>query len=240
MEEVYINKLKDGTTFFHKVYACDLLEHLKKNSTGLHALDIVALCLNMLLLYKKCCKHAWLHPGQGRSTEESDAHRAPHPWHQIGHVRRHLHSPIRQLQEGNQQIGRTECLNETWSKWKQAYLAAYARGVNCQCAGVTDKPFSQAANLVMLPAAHDVIDALAGWLLDNLALVAARNRTTVQQSTLANLSLTTSVATLMAANKKLSKMVAQCNLVPQRCSGRRGCGSNSAHHGPKAIRGNYC
>jgi hypothetical protein len=52
VEEVYINELKDGTTFFHKVNAQDLLEHLEKNSTGLHALDIIALCTNMLLLYK--------------------------------------------------------------------------------------------------------------------------------------------------------------------------------------------
>jgi hypothetical protein len=47
-----INKLKDGTMFFHKVFARDLLEHLEKNSTGLHALDIVVLRSNMLLLYK--------------------------------------------------------------------------------------------------------------------------------------------------------------------------------------------
>jgi hypothetical protein len=52
VEEVYINKLEDGTTFFHKVNAQELLEHLKKNSMGLHALDIVALRTNMLLLYK--------------------------------------------------------------------------------------------------------------------------------------------------------------------------------------------
>ncbi len=52
VEEVYINKIKDGTTFFHKVKAQDLLEHLEKNSTGLHALDIIALRTNMLLLYK--------------------------------------------------------------------------------------------------------------------------------------------------------------------------------------------
>jgi hypothetical protein len=52
VEEVYINELKDGTTFFHKVNARDLLEHLEKSSTGLHALDIVALRTNMLLLYK--------------------------------------------------------------------------------------------------------------------------------------------------------------------------------------------
>ncbi len=35
VEEVYINELKDGTTFFHKVNTRDLLEHLEKNSTGL-------------------------------------------------------------------------------------------------------------------------------------------------------------------------------------------------------------
>jgi hypothetical protein len=52
VEEVYLNELKDGTTFFHKVKARDLLQHLEKNSTGLHALDIVTLCTKMLLLYK--------------------------------------------------------------------------------------------------------------------------------------------------------------------------------------------
>ncbi len=50
---MYINKLKDGTTYFHKVFAHNLLEHLEKNFTGLHALDIDPLCSNMLLLYKK-------------------------------------------------------------------------------------------------------------------------------------------------------------------------------------------
>jgi hypothetical protein len=67
---------------------------------------------------------------------------------------------------------------KTWSKWKQAYLAAYARGVNRQHTGATDEPFSQVANLVTLPAAHDVMDSLAGTL-DNLALAATTNRTTV-------------------------------------------------------------
>jgi hypothetical protein len=56
VEEVYINELKDGTTFFHKVFACDLLEHLEKNSTGLHTPDIVTLHSNMLLLYKNAAR----------------------------------------------------------------------------------------------------------------------------------------------------------------------------------------
>jgi hypothetical protein len=90
---------------------------------------------------------------------------------------------------------------KTWSEWKQAYLAAYARGVNCQHAGATDKPFSQAANPVTLPAAHDVMDALAGSL-DVLGLMATTNRTTVQQLTSAHLLLKMLVATLTATNKK--------------------------------------
>ena len=42
-------------TFFHyncKVFVHDLLEHLAKSSMGLHDLDIVALRLNIILLYK--------------------------------------------------------------------------------------------------------------------------------------------------------------------------------------------
>jgi hypothetical protein len=56
VEEVYINKLKDGTTFFHKIFACsDLLEHLEKNSTGLQP------CINNVSSY---LKHNWHSPHQ--------------------------------------------------------------------------------------------------------------------------------------------------------------------------------
>jgi hypothetical protein len=127
---------------------------------------------------------------------------------------------------------------KTWTKWKQAYLAAYARGINRRCAGATDKPFSQATNLVMLPATHDMMDALAGSL-DNLALAATSDRTNVQQLTLTNLSLTTSVATLTATNKKLTKAVARCNLMPQGCGGSRGRGGKGTHRAPKVIWVNY-
>jgi hypothetical protein len=128
---------------------------------------------------------------------------------------------------------------KTWFEWKQAYLAAYARGINRQRVSATDEPFSQAANLVMLPAAHDVMDTLAG-LLDNLALLATTDRTAVQQLTSANLSLMTLVATLTAAKKKFTETVAHYNLAPQGyCSGGR-CRGNSTQHGPKAIWGNYC
>jgi hypothetical protein len=128
---------------------------------------------------------------------------------------------------------------KTWTKWKQAYLAAYARGVNRQCVGATDDPFSQAANLVMLPATHDVKDNLAESL-DNLALVATSDRTTVQKLIFANLSLTVSVATLTATNNQLTKMVARCNLMPEGRGGGRGHGGSGTQRGFKANWGNYC
>jgi hypothetical protein len=49
-----------------------------------------------------------------------------------------------------------------------------------------------------------------------------------------------SVATLTAANMKLTKTVARCNHVPQGCGGNGGRGGKGACHGPKAIWGNYC
>ena len=52
VEKVCINELKNGTTYFHKVFAGNLLKHLKKNSTGLHAFDIITLRSNIILLYE--------------------------------------------------------------------------------------------------------------------------------------------------------------------------------------------
>ena len=57
------------------------------------------------------------------------------------------------------------------------------------------------------------MDAFAG-LLDTLALAATSNKTAVQHFTAASLALTTSVSTLTAANKKLTKTVARFNLPP--------------------------
>jgi hypothetical protein len=83
-------------------------------------------------------------------------------------------------------------------------------------------------------AAHDVMDALAGFLA-NWALAATSNRITVQQLTSANLSLTTSVVTPTTANKKLTKTVACCNLAPTGPGGGGGHGGDGTQRGPKAI-----
>jgi hypothetical protein len=217
----------------------DLLKHLEKNSTGLHALDIVALRSNMLLLYKNAVSM----PDFILAMEEAQkkAKRAELP---ILDIKLAMYTATSVLQscDYKKETDEWEGCNaamKSWSRWKQAYLVMYAGGVNRQCAGATDKPFSRAANLVTLTAAHDMMDALAGSL-DNLALAATTDRTTVHQLTSANLLLTTLVATLAAANKKLTETVAHYNPAPQGHGGGRGGESNTARRGSKSIWGDYC
>jgi hypothetical protein len=125
---------------------------------------------------------------------------------------------------------------KTWTEWKQAYLAAYAWGINHQRAGATDELFTRAANNIMPAASTDVMDALAGSL-DNLALAATSDKTALQQLTAANLALTTIVSTLTIANKKLTETVALFNLPPNLRGGHAGRGGANR---PKAVWGNYC
>ncbi len=142
MEEVYINGLKDGTTFFHKVFVSDLLEHLEKNSTVLHTLNILALHSNMLLLYKNGASM----PDFILAMEEvqKKAKRAEFP---ILDTKLAMYAATSMLQSSNykKDTDKWEGCNtskKTWTKWKQAYLATYTKGFNHHCAGATDKPFS--------------------------------------------------------------------------------------------------
>ena len=92
----------------------------------------------------------------------------------------------------------------------------------------------------MPPATADIMDALVGSL-DNLALAATSDKTAVQHLTVANLALTTSVSTLMAANKKLTNTVARFNLPPNLRSGGGGRGGNSDQRPTSTtVWGNYC
>ncbi len=182
VEEFYINKLKDGTSFFHKVFARDLLELLEKNSIGLHALDIVALRTNMLLLYKNAASM----PDFILTMKEAQkkAKRATLP---ILDIELAIYAATSVLQSGDytketdKWEGR-DAHKKTWTKWKQAYLAAYTQGINRQRVRATDEPFTRVASNIFPPATVDVMDALTG-LLDNLALAATSDKTAVQHLT---------------------------------------------------------
>jgi hypothetical protein len=63
----------------------------------------------------------------------------------------------------------------------------------------------------VIPAPASTMDQL-GTAFDNLALVAANNTTVLQQLTTSNLALSSSVAMLTAANKKLAEALAKAKL----------------------------
>jgi len=96
--------------------------------------------------------------------------------------------------------------------------------------GGGDEPLRGAHFVLPAPAAS--IDRL-GTALDNLALGAANNTTILQHLMSANLALTTSNATLTAANKKLSEALAK---VPTTAPGT----PRSPWPPNKPFPGNYC
>ena len=96
--------------------------------------------------------------------------------------------------------------------------------------GGGDEPLRGAHFVLPAPAAS--IDRL-GTALDNLALGAANDTTVLQHLMSANLALTTSNATLTAANKKLSEALAK---VPATTPGT----PRSPRPPNKPFPGNYC
>ena len=139
--------------------------HLKKNSTGLHALDIVTLRTNMLLLYKNAASM----PDFILTMEEAQR-KAKRAKLLILDIELAMYAATSVLQSGAHKRETNEweegrnANKETWTELKQAYLAAYARGINHQRVGATDEPFTRAANNIMPAATTDVIDALVGSL----------------------------------------------------------------------------
>jgi hypothetical protein len=190
VKEVYINELKDGTTFFHKVNVRELLEHLEKNSTGLHSLDIVALHTNKLLLYKNAASMPDFILAMEEAQKKAKQAKLP-----ILEIELAMYAATSVLQSGDYKKETDEwegrnANKKTWTEWKQAYLAAYSQGINRQRAGAMDEPFTRAANSIMPAATTYVMDALVGSL-DNLALAATSDKTALQQLTVANLAFTT-------------------------------------------------
>ena len=77
--------------------------------------------------------------------------------------------------------------------------------------------------------------------LDNLALAATSNKTTVQQLTAANLALTTTVATLTATNKNLVDAAAKKQRPGTAAGAAAGASKTPGKRwANKAFPGNYC
>jgi hypothetical protein len=51
VNEIWYNGLKKANTFYTKVMAIDIMSLLNTNSKGLHALDMILLCTDMMQYY---------------------------------------------------------------------------------------------------------------------------------------------------------------------------------------------
>jgi hypothetical protein len=122
----------------------------------------------------------------------------------------------------------------TWSAWKTAFRQAHLKRQRQILATKGGKP---------LGGAHAVIPVRGKMeaALDNLALAATSDKTTVQQLTAANLALTTTVATLTATNKKLVDAAAKKQR-PGAAAGAAAGASKKPGEGwaDKPVPGGYC
>jgi hypothetical protein len=51
VDKIWYNNLKDAKMFYTKVMALKIMAHLNANSGGLHAINMISLCLNMMQYY---------------------------------------------------------------------------------------------------------------------------------------------------------------------------------------------
>ncbi len=51
VDEIWYNNLKNANTFYTKVMAIDIMSLLDANSGGLHALNMILLCMDMMQYY---------------------------------------------------------------------------------------------------------------------------------------------------------------------------------------------
>jgi hypothetical protein len=224
-----VQQPKDANTFYTKVTALNIITLLNANSRGLHALDMFALYTNKSQYYvqadgipqfimmiegaQKEVKCAGMPIANGKLVMMALA---------VVLVAQHFPCEVDDWEV-------LPACTHTWSAWKVAFCLAHLK---CQCqlqALGGGKPFSRAHVLTLAPA--PTIDCI-GTALNNLALAVLNDTTVLQQLTSANLALTASVSSFMAANKKLAEALAKKGvLTPAKATGTGGA------HSTKSLSG---
>ena len=206
VDEIWYNDLKDAETFYTKVTAIDIMALLDANNGGLHAIDMISLCINMT----QYCVEVNGIPQFIVMMEDAQkkAKQANMPIADVELVMM-TSATVLAAQHFPREVDDSEgltAIDRTWRAWKVAFRLAHIKRQRQLRASGGCEPLRGAHSVLPAPAA--TIDRL-GTALDNLALAVANDTTVLQQLTTANLALTTSNATLTAANKKLSEVLAK-------------------------------
>jgi hypothetical protein len=236
VDEVWYNDLKDADTFYTKVSALDIISFLDANSGGLHAIDMISLRTNM---------HQYYVQADGipqyiimMEDAQKKAKRAGMPIADIELVMM-ASAAVLAAQHFPREVDDWEGLpsaSRTWVAWKTAFRLAHLKRQRQILASGGGEPLGGAHGVI--PAAAPAIGRLE-TALDNLALAATNDTAVLHQLTSSNLSLTATIATLTAANKKLADALARNRETPTVGTPvvtQRGGGRSTKTPHP----GNYC
>jgi hypothetical protein len=192
-----------------KVTALMIMAHLDANSGGLHAINMISLCLNMTQYYVQADGIPQLVVMM--EDAQKKAKRAGMP---IANVKLMMMASAAFLasQHFLQEVDDWEgllAIDCMVRAWKVAFCLAYLKHQRQLQASGVGGPLGSVHAVIPTPAA--TIDQL-GAALNNLALAAANNTTVLQQLTASNLALSSLVIMLTAANKKLAEVLAKAKL----------------------------
>ncbi len=235
VNNTWICNLPDTKTFYSNVTALAIFDHLRESSSGLHALDMALLTIQMSQYYKgtpDIPKYIFL---------LEDAHRKA--------ARAHLPVTDQTLIVlastallATDTFSRTTELWEevdpaikTWAAWKTAYLAAHKNRANRLCATGGAHYLGQANSAHTTTLNPGLLDSIDN-AIDNLASAASKEKAFLEQLIASNSSLANSNSTLTNQVKTLRDQLA----AKSRGGGGRGGGSNDPNKRRGPDPAGYC
>jgi hypothetical protein len=183
-----------------KVVAINIMSLLNANSGGLHDLNMILLCMDMMQCYVQADGIPQFIVMM--EVAQKKAKQAGMPITNVKLIMMAL-AAVLAAQHFPREVNNWEGLlaaSLTWQAWEVAFCRAHLKRQHQLQALGGGKPLSGAHTVI--PTAAPTIDRI-GKALKNLALAASNDTTVLLQLTTANLALTALVTYLTAANKKL-------------------------------------
>jgi hypothetical protein len=213
------SNLKDADTFYTKVTAREIIAFLYANSGGLHAINMISLRTNMHNYYTQADGIPqyinMLEDAQKKATQ------AGMPIADVELVMM-ASAAVLVAQHIPREVDNWEGLpsaSPTWMAWKTAFCLAHMKRQQQILALGGGEPLGGAHGVVL--AAAPAIGRLE-TALNNLALAATNNTAVLQKLIAANLTLTATITSLTATNKKLVDAATRRGSTPAATPGQGG------------------
>jgi hypothetical protein len=220
--------------------AINIMSLLDANSGGLHALDMILLCMDMMQYYVQVDGIPQLIIMMEDALKKAKWDGMP-----IANLELVMMAltAVLAAQHFPREVNDWEGLPAgscMWQAWNVAFRLAHLKCQHQLQASGGGKPLGGAHTVI--PTAAPTMDCI-GKALENLALAASNDTTVLQQLTATNLALTSAVTSLTAANKKLADALARNNSSAVLATPVTPAAAPAPAKAPLATRpylGNYC